>query len=172
MTVKVNVIERGDSMRQPPKQEIDKDAIKVWKITAAIYNGILCLLAIGAFIISIIFEWPLWYSIAAIVISVILAYVFIFILPKLRWRRWRYELFEQEIYIQYGILIMSRTLIPMVRVQHVDTQQGPLLKRYDLATVTISTAATTHEIPALNEADASLLRDRISELARVDEEDV
>ncbi|AUJ25111.1 MULTISPECIES: PH domain-containing protein [Virgibacillus] len=159
-------------MRHPPKQQIEKEAIKVWRITAAIYNGILCLLAIAALVVSIIFEWPVWYSMVAVAVTIILAYVFIFILPKLRWRRWRYELFEQEIYIQYGILIMSRTLVPMVRVQHVDTQQGPILKRYDLATVTISTAATTHEIPALNEEDASLLRDRISELARVDEEDV
>jgi len=36
----------------------------------------------------------------------------------------------------------------------------------------ISTAATTHQIPALTDEDASDLRDRISTLARVDEDDV
>ncbi|HLS67353.1 MAG TPA: PH domain-containing protein, partial [Pseudogracilibacillus sp.] len=64
------------------------------------------------------------------------------------------------------------TIIPMIRVQHVDTKQGPILKRYSLATVSISTAATVHEIPALNEAEASVIRDRISVLARVDEDDI
>ena len=42
----------------------------------------------------------------------------------------------------------------MVRVQHVDTEQGPILKKYDLATITISSAATTHTIPALITAEA------------------
>src|SRR5699024_360874 len=76
------------------------------------------------------------------------------------------------IYIQHGILVVSRILVPMIRVQHVDTKQGPILRKFNLASVTISTAATTHEIPALIEADASALRDRISTLARVDEDDV
>lgn len=159
-------------MRQPPIHTIAKDAIKAWKITAGIYVGILWLATIAAVVLTVIFDWPLWIFAAAIALSAICTYVFVFLLPVLHWRRWRYEVFEQEIYIQHGILIVSRTLVPMIRVQHVDTQQGPILKKYKLASVTISTAATTHEIPALLEGDASELRDRISALARVDEDDV
>src|SRR5699024_12755787 len=107
-----------------------------------------------------------------VIIHLLDTYLLVFFVPKRVWRRWRYDLFEKAIYIQHGILIMSRTLVPMIRVQHVDTQQGPILKRFQLASVTISTAATTHEIPALSDEDASDLRDRISALARVDEDDV
>ena len=60
----------------------------------------------------------------------------------------------------------------MVRVQHVDTSQGPILKKYDLANISISTAATTHVIPMLVTEEADRLRARISELARVAEDDV
>lgn len=60
----------------------------------------------------------------------------------------------------------------MVRVQHVDTKQGPLMSKFVLASVTISTAAGSHEIPALKEEIADELRDHISILARVVEEDV
>jgi len=67
---------------------------------------------------------------------------------------------------------VKRTLIPMVRVQHVDTAQGPILKKYDLSNISISTAATTHIIPMLITEDADRLRSRISELARVAEDDV
>lgn len=67
---------------------------------------------------------------------------------------------------------MKRTLVPMVRVQHVDTVQGPILKRYRLSTITISTAATVHEIPALDVEEAEELRHSISRLARVAEDDV
>ncbi|HLS07801.1 PH domain-containing protein [Lentibacillus sp.] len=159
-------------MRQPPINRIAPDAIKAWKISAAIAEGVLWLITIALFVLAFIFEFSYWYGLVAIFISGVSTFFTVFLLPKLRWRRWRYEVFEQEIYIQHGILIVSRTLVPMIRVQHVDTKQGPILKKYKLASVEISTAATTHEIPALLEEDASELRDKISALARVDEDDV
>ncbi len=90
----------------------------------------------------------------------------------MRWKRWRYEVREQEIELQHGVFIVKRTLVPMIRVQHVDTQQGPILRKYELATVTVSTAATIHEIPALQLEEAEELRVFISRLARVADEDV
>lgn len=160
-------------MREPPINSIAGDAIKAWKLTATVYVGVLWLVTIISFILlAIYFDITLWYVFYALIICVLSTYLFILVLPELRWRRWKYEIFEQEIYIQHGILIVKRTLVPMIRVQHVDTKQGPILKKYKLANLTISTAATTHEIPALLEEDASELRGRISGLARVDEDDV
>lgn len=159
-------------MREPPKNTIALEAIKSWKITASLYIGLFWLITIAGTIVIFIYRWSIWISIVAFILGIIAAYLFIFLLPKVRWRRWRYEIFDQEIYIQHGILIVTKTIVPMIRVQHVDTKQGPILKRFDLASVTISTAATTHVIPALLEEDASELRDRISMLARVEEVDV
>src|SRR5690625_2614883 len=164
--------ERGLDMRKPQINRIALEVIKAWKIIAAIYVSILWILTISIIVLYFIFDLPYWLIIISIVISGLSTYLFVTLLPKLRWRRWRYEIFDQEIYIQNGILIMSRTLVQMIRVQHVDTKQGPILKRFKLASITISTAATTHEIPALLEHDASELRDRISTLARVSEDDV
>ena len=159
-------------MRQPPKHTIDPRAVNVWKISASIYLGILWLILITLAVFAVRWDWSFTYIIGAMLITILLSYLFIFLFPKLRYRRWRYEMFEQEIYIQHGIFIQTRTLIPMIRVQHVDTEQGPIMKRFHVASVSISTAATTHMIPALSEEDASDLRDRISQLARVDEDDV
>lgn len=159
-------------MRNPPKNTIALHAIKAWKITALLYIIFLWFLTIAGGVLTFIYDIRLLYLVIATIISGITTYLFVFLLPKLRWKRWRYEVFEQEIYIQHGILIVSRTIVPMIRVQHVDTKQGPILKRFHLASVTISTAATTHEIPALLEKDASELRDRLSVLARVAEDDV
>ncbi|WP_405099221.1 PH domain-containing protein [Oceanobacillus sp. FSL H7-0719] len=159
-------------MRQPPKHSIDPRALKVWKISAVIYITIFWILIIAAAILTYLFEWPHWIVITAAIVNLAFSYLFVFLFPKLRYRRWRYEIFEQEIYIQHGIFIMTRTLIPMIRVQHVDTEQGPIMKAHHVASVSISTAATEHSIPALSEEDASNLRDRISDLAKVDEDDV
>lgn len=160
-------------MREQPRNNIARQSIKVWRIMGIIYTMIYWIIAIGIFLTSyFLFEWSVVYVTTSLVLGLLFTYLFTFLIPKLRYRRWRYEIFEQEIYIQHGVLIVTRTIIPMLRVQHVDTKQGPLLKKYKLATVSISTAATTHEIPALNEVDASNLRDRISQLARVDEDDL
>ncbi|HEX6594130.1 MAG TPA: PH domain-containing protein [Bacillota bacterium] len=159
-------------MRNPPRNTIAKDSINVWKMTAAIFMIFFWLCLIGVTVAWITFEFPYGYLMVAWGIGILSTYVFVFLIPKLRFKRWRYEVFEQEIYIQHGIVMRTRTLIPMIRVQHVDTKQGPILRKFNLASVTISTAATTHEIPALMEEDASQLRDRISTLAKVDEEDV
>ena len=105
-------------------------------------------------------------------VVIIYAYLFIVLFPKIRWLRWRYEVRESEIELQHGLFIVKRTLIPMVRVQHVDTSQGPILRKYNLAGITISTAATNHTIPALVMEEADELRSRISVLARVAEDDV
>ncbi|WP_027964718.1 PH domain-containing protein [Halalkalibacillus halophilus] len=159
-------------MREAPKNRIAKDALKAWKLTAIIVMSVFWALTIGGFVLVYFMDWSYW-VISFIAAGVaILTYVTVFLIPKIRWRRWRYEVFDQEIYIQHGILIVSRVLVPMIRVQHVDTKQGPILKKYRLASLTISTAATTHEIPALPEAEAEELRDQISVLARVDEDDV
>lgn len=159
-------------MRQQPANFIAKEAVNAWRITAGIYVSIYFILVIVLAVLTYIYDFSYLYSLIAFVVGLLQLYLLVYLLPKMRYRRWRYEIFEQEIYIQRGIFIMTRTIIPMIRVQHVDTEQGPILKKYSLATVSISTAATTHLIPALKEEDASELRDRISTLARVEEDDI
>jgi uncharacterized protein len=88
------------------------------------------------------------------------------VVPELRWRRWRWEVREHEIDLQRGVLVLRRTLIPMERVQHVETERGIIGQALELATVKIHTAAGSHEIPLLAERDAGRLRARIAELAR------
>src|SRR5690625_141451 len=101
-------------MRKPPINTIALEVIKAWKIIAAIYVSILWILTISIIVLYFIFDLSYWLIIISIVISGLSTYLFVTLLPKLRWRRWRYEIFDQEIYIQRGILIMSRTLVPKI----------------------------------------------------------
>lgn len=160
-------------MREQPNINIATDAIKAWKTAAHLYACIFLLITIGSLIVYFLFDSiPIWITYIIAAVTVLEWIVTAFIIPKLRWRRWRYQIYDQEIYIQHGVLVVTRTIVPMIRVQHVDTQQGPILKKYKLATLEISTAATTHQIPALSEKEASDLRDQIAELARVEQDDV
>lgn len=160
-------------MREEPNKRIARDAIKAWQLTAHLVAIIPLILSVAAFIVAYFVDFfSYWIGTGLLIFTILEWGISAFLIPKLRWRRWRYQVYEQEIYIQHGILIVTRTLVPMIRVQHVDTSQGPVLKRYGLSTLKISTAATTHEIPALLEEEASDLRDQISELARVEQDDV
>jgi membrane protein YdbS with pleckstrin-like domain len=86
------------------------------------------------------------------------------------WRRWRYEIREDEVDLQRGIAWVSRTLVPLARIQHVDTQSGPLQRRFGLATVVFYTAAGPNQIPELSAPVAAEVRERIAELTRGQDE--
>jgi membrane protein YdbS with pleckstrin-like domain len=103
---------------------------------------------------------------AALALFVVLAGV----VPDLRWRRWRYEIRSEEVDLQRGIVWISRTLVPLARIQHVDTQSGPLQRRFGLATVVFYTAAGANQIPDLSAPIAAGVRDRIAELTREQDE--
>jgi uncharacterized protein len=92
------------------------------------------------------------------------------VIPELRWRRWRYEVRDQEIDLRHGTFTLTRTLVPMARVQHVDTRQGLLEQALHLTGVVFHTAAGATAIPGLLEAEALEVRDRIATLARAPDE--
>jgi len=91
-------------------------------------------------------------------------------LSDLRWRQWRYEIHDEEIDLQHGSLTVTRTIVPMARVQHVETHRGVLDRAFNVATVVVHTAAGATSIPVLLDEDASGVRDRIATLTRTPDE--
>jgi len=121
-----------------------------------------CLVAAGA-LASEDLPALAWLACAAGVIALAVVGVF---LPLLRWRTWRYEIRDEEIDLQHGALTVRRTLIPMTRVQHVESERTAISDLFDLRSVTVHTAAGGHTIPALRPGAAAEIRDRIALLAR------
>ncbi|MEK4626937.1 MAG: PH domain-containing protein [Solibacillus sp.] len=159
-------------MREQPKYQLPKKAQTVWHLYGFIQTVVLALVTGGVGFLTWKYHWPMWILWVAIIIVLLSITCSTILFPSIRWKIWRYEVREQEIEIQSGLFVVKRTLIPMIRVQHVDTEQGPILKKYNLANISISSAATVHTIPMLEVEDADMLRTKISELARVAEEDV
>lgn len=152
--------------------QIPPKARTVWRLYGLFQTLFLAVIAAGVIFLTVIFDWPQFILYIAIAVVLGIGILSIVVFPNIRWSVWRYEVREQEIEIQSGLFVVTRTLIPMVRVQHVDTEQGPILKKYNLANISISSAATVHTIPMLLIEEADELRGKISELARVAEEDV
>ena len=125
-------------------------------------------IAIAAVVLSLLFVGGtsgIAISAAAVAVAVAIAAI----VPRIRLARFRYEVREDEIDLLRGVFVVTRTLVPMARVQHVDTRRGPLSRLFGLAAVVFHTAAGANEIPALRTADAASIRDRIAELAKTPE---
>ncbi|MFP8487526.1 PH domain-containing protein [Gracilimonas sp. Q87] len=163
-------------MHSEPEKRIHKNAIKAWTVNALIM-GLIWFIPLGFYVTISIgdtfgtdlywYQGIDWFLFTVLLIVALFLYLLIGLLyPKLRWQRWKYDVSEKEIDLLRGIIIKKRTLVPINRVQHVDTRQGPVYRKFGLSSVTISTAATTHEIPALDDETANELRNTISSLVR------
>ena len=103
-------------------------------------------------------------------LPLVVAIVAIGVVPELRWAAGATRCATRRSTCATARSRITRTLVPMLRVQHVDTTQGPLDQALGLATVVVHTAAGTTTIPALDEGHAGRLRDRIAALARTADE--
>jgi uncharacterized protein len=159
-------------MKQTPFHKLTPRAIRVWQMGNAIGNLFFIALPVAYGAVFGTQGFHFWVITVSALLFVSLWVLSIVLFPYLTWKNWRYAIDEREIDLKRGVIVKNRTLIPLSRVQHVDTRQGPLLRWYNLASVTISTAATTHEIPALDAVLADRVRNQISTYARLAEEDV
>ncbi len=86
----------------------------------------------------------------------------------LRYRRWGYEIRDDEVYLRRGVFTEVRTAVPLVRIQHVDSRRGPLERSVGLASCVVYTAGSRGadvRIPGLTPDGANDLRERLKQLA-------
>ncbi len=143
-----------------PAQRLPPEARSYWRTKGGLQGGLAVLVSLMVASEVAGLAWVLLGAAGAV------SAVLVLVVPQLRWRRWRYEVREEEIDLQHGTFVMRRTLIPIRRVQHVDTEAGPLRTTFGLTTVTFHTAAGGVSIPALTRGTAETVRARVAELAR------
>jgi len=133
-------------------------------------------------------EWGVWTSVYVVVLTL----VFTFILGNLgldprfgtlvlivlfitgvvwvilRYRKWVYQVRADALYLERGVLTHRRSLVPYVRIQHVDTRRGVLERWLGLSTLVVYTAGSRGadvSIPGLEPDEARDLQQRVKELA-------
>lgn len=87
-------------------------------------------------------------------------------LPAVRYRNWAYALRDDDLWIRSGVVWRKVTIIPYIRLQFVDTRQGPVERLLGLSQLVVHTAAvgTSGRVPGLDAAAATELRERLSQL--------
>lgn len=140
----------------------------VWILRAALVAAVLSVPFAGAFYLG---RLPAWAPVAAGAVFLALGAVH----AVLKYRRWSYEIREDALYLDRGVVTQVRTTVPLVRIQHVDSRRGPVERGVGLASCVVYTAGSRGadvRIPGLTPDDASDLREELKRLAiRADGED-
>jgi uncharacterized protein len=158
-------------LKVEPENRLDPRAKLLWRLTGTLQAvPILAGGAFGSYVLTAPADVPVYFAMLPLLGALALSILLIFVLPPLLWRRWRYEIRPLEVDLQRGLVRVTRTLVPMARVQHVDTRRGPLQRRLGLSTVVFYTAAGPNEIPQLASKTAAEVRDRIAELTQTADE--
>lgn len=93
------------------------------------------------------------------------------IVPDRRYRRLAFALHPTMLQVVRGWLFHTDTMVPLVRVQHIDVTRGPLDKAFGTASLIVHTAGTHNNIvtlPGLSPERASGIRDEIRQHIRTD----
>ena len=128
-------------------------------------------LVIGALVFDnvALAETP-FYGVLSIAVVTVAALV-VALAPQRIYRRLRYGLTERLFQVVRGWLFHTDTIVPFVRVQHLDVTRGPLDKMFGTATLIVHTAGTRNSIvtvPGLGPDRAAEIRDIIREHIRTD----
>lgn len=164
-------------MRGRPEFKLDPRIKTVWRISDVIVITIIfaCVALVGVIAWLVDETTHFWsgpYCLICVLLFVVCLLLDLFAITPFRYSRWRYQLFPDFLEIENGIIWRKHVVVPFIRVQNTDTRQGPVLRAFGLASVMVSTAGASFEIPGLNADEADQVRDRAAELARIAREDV
>ncbi|MCS4484764.1 PH domain-containing protein [Gleimia sp. 6138-11-ORH1] len=116
-------------------------------------------------VLAIIFAMAVskWFWVAALVIPIL--HIWPAVLIRRQVKATQYALGEKELFYKEGIMFKTLEVIPYGRIQFVDLIEGPILRKYGMASLSINTASasTNVTIPGIPKDEAVELRSYLSE---------
>lgn len=164
-------MESGGTMQadeQSPLLPVEPGYKSVLRLRYAVSWGVLALVAL---IVdrSVLWETPIGGLLPLAVLAIGLLATLVF--PARIYRRLRYRLTGRLLQVLRGWLFHTDTVVPLVRVQHLDVVRGPIDKMFGTASLVVHTAGTHNSIvtvPGLAPDRAAEMRDIIREQVRTD----
>lgn len=83
--------------------------------------------------------------------------------PVVFFRYYRYRMDDDCIEVRRGVIIRSHSLVPVERVHQVQVNKGPILRKFGLANVTVTTAGGTVSLQYLDEPIAEDIAQNLNE---------
>ncbi|ALS78640.1 hypothetical protein AUO94_08180 [Planococcus kocurii] len=154
-----------------PRHSLSPNAVSYWRLEELISNLIAFIVLAVLFYLDWRFNWYNWifWVLIALAIFWVIGFVWSIISPPLTFKSWRYDLDAEFLYLQFGIWNQTQQLVPMTKIQAVSLTQGPLMRKFKLASLSVETMGSSHAIPALPKAVATELRERVAHFAKIKE---
>jgi uncharacterized protein len=111
-----------------------------------------------------------WFGLPSVAVP-LCALISVALAPERVWRRLGYAIDGRLLRVVRGWLFHTDTVVPFVRVQHIDVTRGPLDKMFGTASLVVHTAGThnsTVTVPGLAPDRAAEIREMIREHVRTD----
>lgn len=83
----------------------------------------------------------------------------------LAWRRWRWDVTELALTLHRGVITHHAVALPFFRIQHIDTNRGPLDQLLGMTSFDVHTASVSARLPGIAADEAVELRRELLELA-------
>lgn len=144
---------------------VEVDTIVGWIVAVVLSFGILVGLVVLWFTAA--WPWPLKGAAAGVGLALSFGLALLAVKwPPIEYRHVRYRLDDVGLEIRKGVVWRSVITVPRSRVQHTDVNQGPIQRRFGLATLVVHTAGTESasvELGGLSRATALAIRDELIE---------
>ncbi|MFB6070743.1 MAG: PH domain-containing protein [Halanaeroarchaeum sp.] len=142
-------------------EHLDPRVQVVWALV--VVAGAVGITAVLAAALILLTSWGLWPAVGAglLVLLAGLGHT------VLRYRIWSYEVQDDALYLERGVFTRVRTVVPYVRIQHVDTQRNPLERLVGIGSVVVYTAGSRGAdvtVPGLEPDRATDLQRRLRSL--------
>ena len=137
------------------------EGLKVMRLANAIVVAILVILALIAFIVSffVSFKEALWWiSGGTLVLAILYAIVFVWLKPVYAYHVFGYQYAQEGIIVREGFIFVQETKVPLFRIQNIDIEEGFIMRKYQLATLTFSTAGGNTEIKLIDKQQAMKIK--------------
>jgi uncharacterized protein len=151
-------------------QKLNKNAIKSWIIARLISTFILStvLIVIRIFLSKVIdsfTEISFIYTVSILILIIILL-INSFVYPVIEYKQWRYIITNDKIEFTEGIYFLKTVIIPIIRIQHIQLNQGPINKYFNLYDIYIFTAGGQHKIPNIDVKKAEEISEYLKEVIK------
>jgi membrane protein YdbS with pleckstrin-like domain len=158
---------------RPPANALDPRMRTYWLVESLLGAGFALLLTVVVAGAGFLAEATTAGWIAALVggVLVVALAVSAFVVPRVEYEHYRYEVTELGVYVARGWLWQRWQVVPHARVQTVDTTAGPLMRAFGLVSVEVTTAsaAGSTSIPGLRPEVADALVEELARRAGIEE---
>ena len=122
---------------------------------------LICILILNWKFLHLTDNWSI--AIGGITLFIVCSITMLFVIPTFRYKNFRYKIKNNEIHVRKGIIFINTNIIPFFRIQNIDISEGFIMRKYQLATVTLSTAGGNSELLLINKDKAEEIKHLIKE---------